>query len=55
MNELGREYTKSQYPDLKATEIVSFCGRFWREMPAEEKRRWQQKATQLKEAYDRGE
>lgn len=55
MNEQGREYTKSQYPDLKATEIVSFCGRFWREMPAEEKRRWQQKATQLKEAYERGD
>jgi hypothetical protein len=55
MNEQGREYTKSQYPDLKATEIVSFCGRFWREMPPEEKRRWQQKATQMKEAYERGE
>jgi hypothetical protein len=55
MNEQGREYTKSQYPDLKATEIVSFCGRFWREMPADEKRRWQAKAGELKSAYDQGE
>ena len=55
MNEQGREYTKTQYPDLKATEIVSFCGRFWRQMPVDEKRRWQTKAAELKAAYDQGE
>ena len=55
MNEQGREYTKNQYPELKATEIVSFCGRFWREMPAEEKRRWQQKALELKQEYERNQ
>lgn len=52
MNEQGREYTKSQYPDLNATEIVSFCGQFWREMPPEQKKLWQLKAQELKEAYE---
>jgi hypothetical protein len=37
MNKTGRELAKSQYPDLKVTQIASLCGRYWREMEDEEK------------------
>ena len=53
VNEHGREYAKSQYPDITPTESVSFCGYFWRQMPAAEKRRWMEKARALESAYDR--
>jgi hypothetical protein len=37
MNKTGRELAKSQYPDLKVTQIASLCGRYWREMEDAEK------------------
>lgn len=37
MNKTGRALAKSQYPDLKVTQIASLCGRYWREMDDSEK------------------
>ena len=51
MNKTGRALAKSQYPDLKVTQIASLCGRYWREMDDSEKKHWQDQAEILKAQY----
>lgn len=46
--EEGREKAKQQYPDVTPTQIMSICGRMWRETPDDIKAIWKSRSDHLK-------
>ena len=48
----GREMVKTDYPDLKASEIVGKLGEMWRGMSWKEKEPWEEKDKEAKEAKE---
>lgn len=50
--EVGREQIKKDKPDVKPTEIMKELGVLWREMSAEDKKPWEEKASADKARFD---
>lgn len=48
-----REEVKQANPDLKMKEVLSKLGEMWREMSAEEKKPYEDKAAEDKERYNK--
>lgn len=53
LNEEGLKAIKNNYPKCAVEQRISMCGRLWREMDNEEKKKWNDKANRLKENYEK--